>query len=151
MVDVSGKAVTQRTAVAETRVRFPAGVARALGAANYATAKGPVFHTAIVAGVMAAKRTHELIPFCHPLGLERCDVTIEMQGDEAVVRCVVSIHHKTGVEMEALTGASVAALTIYDMCKALSHEIVIADTRLVAKRGGKRDVGTEAPGAGEGR
>ena len=145
MVDVGAKAVTHRTAVAETRVRFPADVAATLDAANYATAKGPVFHTAIVAGVMAAKRTHELIPFCHPLGLERCDVEIEMQGVEAVVRCTVAIHHKTGVEMEALTGASVAALTIYDMCKALSHAIVIADTRLIEKHGGKRDVG----GAGE--
>jgi cyclic pyranopterin monophosphate synthase len=145
MVDVGGKSVTQRTAVAETRVRFPAEVARALGASNYATAKGPVFHTAIVAGVMAAKRTHELIPFCHPLGLERCDIAIEMQGDEAVVRCTVAVHHKTGVEMEALTGASVAALTIYDMCKALSHAIVIAETRLVEKHGGKRDVAAPIP------
>jgi cyclic pyranopterin phosphate synthase len=99
-----------------------------------------VFHTAIVAGVMAAKRTHELIPFCHPLGIERCDVVIDMHGDEAVVRCSVALHHKTGVEMEALTGASIAALTIYDMCKALSHEIVIAETRLIEKQGGKRDV-----------
>ncbi|MCE3284877.1 MAG: molybdenum cofactor biosynthesis protein MoaC [Steroidobacteraceae bacterium] len=140
MVDVGDKPVTQRTAVAETRVRFPAAVAGTLRQAQYATAKGPVFQTAIIAGVMAAKRTHELIPFCHPLGLERCDVAIDMQGDEAVVRCTVSVHHKTGVEMEALTGASIAALTIYDMCKALSHAIVIAETRLVEKHGGKRDV-----------
>ena len=140
MVDVSAKAVTLRTAVAESRVRFPAPVARALRDAGFATRKGPVFHTAIVAGVMAAKRTHELIPFCHPLGLERCDVVIDMHGDEAVVRCTVALHHKTGVEMEALTGASIAALTIYDMCKALSHEIVIADTRLIEKQGGKHDV-----------
>ena len=140
MVDVSTKAVTLRTAVAESRVRFPAAVARALRDAGFATRKGPVFHTAIVAGVMGAKRTHELIPFCHPLGLERCDVVIDMHDDEAVVRCTVSLHHKTGVEMEALTGASIAALTIYDMCKALSHEIVIAETRLVEKHGGKRDV-----------
>jgi cyclic pyranopterin phosphate synthase len=140
MVDVSAKAVTLRTAVAESRVRFPAAVARALRDAEFATSKGPVFHTAIVAGVMAAKRTHELIPFCHPLGLERCDVVIDMHDDEAVVRCTVSLHHKTGVEMEALTGASIAALTIYDMCKALSHEIVIAETRLIEKQGGKREV-----------
>jgi cyclic pyranopterin phosphate synthase len=140
MVDVSAKAVTLRTAVAESRVRFPASVAGALRDAGFATSKGPVFHTAIVAGVMAAKRTHELIPFCHPLGLERCDVVIDMHDDEAVVRCTVSLHHKTGVEMEALTGASIAALTIYDMCKALSHEIVIAETRLIEKQGGKRDV-----------
>jgi cyclic pyranopterin phosphate synthase len=140
MVDVSAKAVTSRTAVAESRVRFPAAVARTLRDAGFATSKGPVFHTAIVAGVMAAKRTHELIPFCHPLGLERCDVAIDMHDDEAVVRCTVSLHHKTGVEMEALTGASIAALTIYDMCKALSHEIVIAETRLIEKQGGKRHV-----------
>jgi cyclic pyranopterin phosphate synthase len=140
MVDVSAKAVTLRTAVAESRVRFPAAVARALRDTGFATAKGPVFHTAIVAGVMAAKRTHELIPFCHPLGLERCDVVIDMHDDEAVVRCTVSLHHRTGVEMEALTGASIAALTIYDMCKALSHEIVIAETRLIEKQGGRRDV-----------
>jgi cyclic pyranopterin phosphate synthase len=140
MVDVSAKAVTLRTAVAETRVRFPAAVASALRDAGFATRKGPVFHTAIVAGVMAAKRTHELIPFCHPLALERCDVVIDMHGDEAVVRCTVALHHKTGVEMEALTGASIAALTIYDMCKALSHEMVIAETRLLEKQGGKRDV-----------
>jgi cyclic pyranopterin monophosphate synthase len=140
MVDVSAKAVTSRTAVAESRVRFPAAVARTLRDAGFATSKGPVFHTAIVAGVMAAKRTHELIPFCHPLALERCDVVIDMHDDEAVVRCTVALHHKTGVEMEALTGASIAALTIYDMCKALSHEIVIAATRLVEKQGGKRDV-----------
>jgi cyclic pyranopterin phosphate synthase len=100
-----------------------------------------VFHTAIVAGVMAAKRTHELIPFCHPLGIENCRVEIDMNDrHEAVVRCAVSVHHKTGVEMEALTGASIAALTVYDMCKALSHEIVIAELRLVGKHGGKRDV-----------
>jgi cyclic pyranopterin phosphate synthase len=100
-----------------------------------------VFQTAIIAGTMAAKRTHELIPFCHPLGIENCKLAIEMEGDDAVVRCTVSVHHKTGVEMEALTGASIAALTIYDMCKALSHDIVIAETRLVEKRGGKSDIG----------
>jgi cyclic pyranopterin phosphate synthase len=145
MVDVSGKAVTRRTAVAETRVRFPAEVAEVLRQSGFATSKGPVFQTAIIAGVMGAKRTHELIPFCHPLGLENCRVEIEMNDrDEAVIRCSVSVHHKTGVEMEALTGASVAALTVYDMCKALSHEMLIGDTRLVEKHGGRRDVGPEA-------
>jgi cyclic pyranopterin phosphate synthase len=105
------------------------------------SAKGPIFDTAIIAGVMAAKRTHELIPFCHPLGIENCRVAIEMDGDAALIRCQVTVHHKTGVEMEALTGASVAALTIYDMCKALSHDIVITDTRLLAKQGGKSTFG----------
>ncbi len=137
MVDVSDKPVTRRTAIAEARVRFPAAVAAALQANGLRSAKGPVFDTAIVAGVMGAKKTHELIPFCHPLGLEKCAITIDMDGDSAVVRCTVSVHHKTGVEMEALTGASVAALTIYDMCKALSHDIVISETRLIAKDGGR--------------
>jgi len=141
MVDVSDKVVTKRTATASSRVRFPAAVAEALRSQQFNTPKGPVFQTAIIAGTMAAKRTHDLIPFCHPLGIEKCSVSIEMEGDEAVVGCTVSVHHKTGVEMEALTGASVAALTIYDMCKALSHDIVIAETRLVSKRGGKSDVG----------
>jgi cyclic pyranopterin phosphate synthase len=142
MVDVGSKPVTHRVAVAEARVRFPAAVAAGLRNRAYTTSKGPVFHTAIVAGVMAAKRTHELIPFCHPLGIENCRIEIDMnEGDEAVVRCTVAVHHRTGVEMEALTGASIAALTIYDMCKALSHEIVIAETRLVAKHGGKHDFG----------
>jgi cyclic pyranopterin phosphate synthase len=141
MVDVGDKVVTKRTATAQTRVRFPADVAEALRSQQFATSKGPVFQTAIIAGTMAAKRTHELIPFCHPLGIENCKLAIEMDGDDAVIRCTVSIHHKTGVEMEALTGSSVAALTIYDMCKALSHDIVIAETRLVEKRGGKSDVG----------
>ena len=88
---------------------------------------------------MGAKRTHELIPFCHPLGMESCKIVIELVGDTAVIRCAVSVHHKTGVEMEALTGASIAALTVYDMCKALSHDIVISETRLLSKEGGKSD------------
>jgi len=141
MVDVSDKVVTKRTATASARVRFPSEVAEALRSQQFNTPKGPVFQTAIIAGTMAAKRTHDLIPFCHPLGIEKCSVLIEMEGDDAIVHCTVSVHHKTGVEMEALTGASVAALTIYDMCKALSHDIVIAETRLVEKRGGKSDVG----------
>ena len=140
MVDVGAKEVTQRIAVAEARVRLPRAVALALRKSGHRTKKGPVFDTAIVAGVMAAKRTHELIPFCHPLGLDHCKVEIEDQkGGEILIRCQVSIHHRTGVEMEALTGASVAALTIYDMCKALSHDIEITGVRLVEKSGGKRD------------
>ena len=90
-----------------------------------------------IAGVMAAKRTHELIPFCHPLGIENCKIEIDMQGDDAVIRCTVAVTHKTGVEMEALTGASVAALTIYDMCKALDKSMVITDIRLETKTGGR--------------
>jgi cyclic pyranopterin phosphate synthase len=138
MVDVSDKAPTKRTAIAEARVHFPAAVATALRASGLRSPKGPVFDTAIVAGVMGAKRTHELIPFCHPLGIENCKIAIELEGDSAVIRCTVTVHHKTGVEMEALTGASIAALTVYDMCKALSHGIVIGDVRLLSKDGGKR-------------
>jgi cyclic pyranopterin monophosphate synthase len=144
MVDVSGKTATKRTATAEALVLFPAAVAAALRDSGLRSPKGPVFDTAVVAGVMGAKRAHELIPFCHPLGIENCQIAIELRGDSAVIRCTVSVHHKTGVEMEALTGASIAALTIYDMCKALSHGIVIDGVRLVAKGGGTRDYHAEA-------
>jgi cyclic pyranopterin monophosphate synthase len=144
MVDVSDKKATKRTATAEARVRFPAAVAAALRDNGLRSPKGPVFDTAIVAGVMGAKRTHELIPFCHPLGLENCRVTVELEDDTAVVRCTVSVHHKTGVEMEALTGASIAALTIYDMCKALSHDMVISSVRLLAKDGGRSSYALKA-------
>jgi cyclic pyranopterin phosphate synthase len=137
MVDVGDKRPTKRTATAEARVRFPSAVAAALRDSGLRSAKGPIFDTAIVAGIMGAKRTHELIPFCHPLGIENCRITIDLDGDAAVIRCTVSVHHKTGVEMEALTGAGIAALTIYDMCKALSHDIVIGDLRLLAKEGGR--------------
>jgi cyclic pyranopterin phosphate synthase len=139
MVDVSDKAVTMREAHARTCVELPDAVLAEVAGDEIATKKGPVFATAIIAGVMAAKKTHELIPFCHPLGLTSCKITVEMQGNAAVIDCRCKVKHKTGVEMEALTGASVAALTIYDMLKALSHDIVIRDTRLVAKSGGKQD------------
>ena len=139
MVDVGDKTPSDREARARSLVRLPAQVLVALDGSDIATKKGPVFATAIIAGVMAAKKTHELIPFCHPLGLDHCAITIEVEGDTAVVECTCRVHHKTGVEMEALTGATVAALTIYDMCKALSHDIVIAETRLLAKSGGKKD------------
>ena len=141
MVDVGDKAVSRRRAVAVSRVVFPVEVAARLrDDAAMTTRKGPVIHTAIIAGVMAAKRTHELIPFCHPLPLEDCKIDIRWDGpDTLVIECAVAVTHRTGVEMEALTGASVAALTVYDMCKALSHDIEISGTRLLAKRGGKRD------------
>ncbi len=151
MVDIAGKQVTRRTAVAESCVRFPPAVAQYLRAHAMRSAKGAVFDTAVIAGVMAAKRTHELIPFCHPLNIESCKIDIEMRADEAFIRCEAALHHKTGVEMEALVGASIAALTIYDMCKALSHEIVIGDTRLVHKDGGRSSFTAEAkPPAGGG-
>ncbi len=140
MVDVSHKDATDRQAHARTIVEFPAVVADQFADGDIQTAKGPVFVTAIVAGVMASKKTHELIPFCHPLGLDNCKITIKMDDmQRAVIDCHCKVHHKTGVEMEALTGATVAALTVYDMCKALSHDIVIGQTRLVSKTGGKED------------
>lgn len=103
--------------------------------------KGPVFTTAIVAGVQAAKRTSDLIPFCHPLPVEDCRVELSLREGGTVVEvdCTVRVTHKTGVEMEAMMGASVAALTVYDMLKGLSHDIVIEETALVSKTGGKRD------------
>ena len=139
MVDVGDKAITTRTATARARVVFPADAPLEAGGV-LRTKKGPVFDTAIIAGVMAAKRTHDLIPFCHPLPLEDCKIEIAWGApNEVVIECSVRATHKTGVEMEALTGASVAALTIYDMCKALTHGIEIRDVALLSKTGGKRD------------
>ncbi len=148
MVDVSGKTVTARSAHARARVLLPEVVRRGLAGGELHSPKGPVFQTAIIAGTMAAKRTHELIPFCHPLGLDGCRITIVMdEGGHAVIDCVARVEHRTGVEMEALTGATVAALTVYDMCKALSHEMVIVDVRLISKSGGKSDIGQPAAAA----
>ena len=139
MVDVSEKTASDREACARTIVHLPDVVAAAIDGDEIQSKKGPVFATAIIAGVMGAKKTHDLIPFCHPLGLEKCDVRIAVDGSDLVIECSCKVHHKTGVEMEALTGATIAALTVYDMCKALSHDIVIAETRLVSKTGGKQD------------
>src|SRR5262245_12075771 len=146
MVDVGAKSATFREASAEATVKLPPAVARELKRTGHRTKKGPVFDTAIVAGVMAAKKTHEIVPFCHPLPLERCTVDIsDRAGGSIHIVCSVAVHHKTGVEMEALVGASTAALTIYDMCKALSHDITIGPVRLLSKRGGKRDFARGKP------
>jgi len=139
MVDVGSKIATAREAVAEARVRLPANVARELARTGHRTKKGPVFDTAVIAGVLAAKRTHELIPFCHPLPIDHVSIDVAAHRGGLTITCTVRVTHRTGVEMEALTGASVAALTVYDMCKALSHDISIETVRLLAKRGGKRD------------
>ena len=142
MVDVSAKQATPRTALAECRVRFPAAVAAQLRAAGMKSAKGGIIDTAIIAGTMAVKRTSELIPFCHPLPIDGCRIVVDWHGENALrIECRVTTIHRTGVEMEAMTGATVAALTIYDMCKALSHAIVIGPAKLSGKRGGKRDFG----------
>lgn len=143
MVDVGAKAATHRMARAQARVLLPAQVAAQLREAGHMTPKGPVLTTANLAGVMGAKATPQLIPLCHPLMLERCRVELTVEGDEIVIVCEVACHGRTGMEMEALTGASVAALTVYDMCKAMSHDIVIREVRLLHKSGGKRDVDVE--------
>lgn len=140
MVDVTEKQVTHRSATARSIVALPAQVFDLLSGSELQSKKGPVFQTAIIAGIMAAKKTGDLIPLCHPLGLDNCNITIQVnEQQEVVIDCTASITAKTGVEMEALVGASIAALTIYDMCKALSHDIIIKETKLIAKTGGKRD------------
>jgi cyclic pyranopterin phosphate synthase len=140
MVDIGGKDVTRRSARASARISLPAAVLELFRDGDLQGPKGPVFQTAIIAGTMAVKRTHELIPFCHPLAIDGCRIEIGLEGGGALVECEVRVEHRTGVEMEALTGATVAALTIYDMCKAVSHEMVISDVRLLAKTGGKCDL-----------
>ncbi len=141
MVDVSAKDTTLRQAEAACWVKLPPEVKAVLNCGEIQSKKGPVIQTAIIAGVMAAKKTHELIPFCHPIALESCKVHIKPDKENNLeVRCICRLHAKTGVEMEALTGASVAALTVYDMCKALSHDIEISTIRLVKKSGGKSDI-----------
>jgi cyclic pyranopterin phosphate synthase len=155
MVDIGGKAATRRMARAEARVWLPAEVLAHFDGSDIRGPKGAVFQTAVIAGIMAAKKTDELIPLCHSLPLDDCKITIAMEetgengggqdlksepaGGHARVECTVKTDHRTGVEMEALTGASVAALTLYDMCKALSHDIVITQVRLMEKTGGKKD------------
>ncbi len=140
MVDVSNKNITQRFAKAQSIVLLPENVWGKLENGDIASKKGPVMNTAIIAGVMAAKNTSNLIPFCHPLQLENCQIRAEFcAGKKLLLECEVKVLGKTGVEMEALMGASVAALTVYDMCKAMSHEIVIEKTYLVKKTGGKSD------------
>jgi cyclic pyranopterin phosphate synthase len=148
MVDVGGKAVTRRTAHAVAVVSLPPPLAALLRDGEIATKKGPVFNSAILAGVMGAKKTSDLIPLCHPLPLDDCKIEIRDAGPEkdggihVEIHCRVQTHAKTGVEMEALTGAAVAALTLYDMGKAVSHGIVIREIRLLEKTGGKSDIRT---------
>lgn len=142
MVDVSDKAITSRKAIAQAIIQLPPEIIGNLDKNNeIVTKKGPVFQTAIIAGTMASKKTSELIPFCHQINLDNCSIKIAWDSDsEVVVTCEVKTTGKTGVEMEALTGASVAALTIYDMCKALSHHIIIQEVKLIGKLGGKSDI-----------
>jgi cyclic pyranopterin phosphate synthase len=137
MVDVSAKNSNKRSAVAEVRVELGAEIIGRFQNNDLQGPKGPVLQTAIIAGTMAVKKTSELIPFCHPLPVEQCGFDIIPDATGLVVRCEVATTGKTGVEMEAMTGASVAALTIYDMCKAMNKGIRILDLHLVSKTGGK--------------
>ncbi len=143
MVDVADKAVTTRRAHARARITLPPEVAASAVNGEIETHKGPVFQTAIIAGTQAAKRTHQLIPFCHPLKLEGCRIEVGLQAGEVVIDCAVRVTDKTGAEMEALTGATVAALTVYDMLKSAARGMVIRKARLIAKTGGKSDDANE--------
>ena len=136
MVDVSGKAVTHRTAVAEAMVHLGPELARMLKETG-STKKGPVIQTAVIAGIQGSKRTSDLIPMCHPLPLSAVEVDIQLEGEKARIQVQVKTSNQTGVEMEALTGASVAALTLYDMCKSISKAMIIESVRLLKKTGGK--------------
>ncbi len=141
MVGIGDKPVTHRTAHAVATVALPPALATLLHGGEIQSPKGPLFQTAILAGVMGAKKTSELIPLCHPLPLEDCKIEVmpSADGSEAAIHCRVATHAKTGVEMEALTGATVAALALYDMGKSVGPGIEIKHVRLLEKTGGKRD------------
>lgn len=138
MVDVGDKQITQRVAVARATMVVEEAILDRLENKELFTKKGPVFQTAILAGIMGSKKTSDLIPLCHPLPLDKCEVKITINAAREIeIDCTAKTTGKTGVEMEALTGASVAALTIYDMCKGFSHNIVIKEIKLMKKTGGK--------------
>tara|TARA_R110002167_G_scaffold58047_11_gene164804 strand:- start:1371 stop:1844 length:474 start_codon:yes stop_codon:yes gene_type:complete len=139
MVDVSEKTVTPRAAVASGRVEFPLDVYELLARQNFLGGKGSIVQTAIIAGIQAVKKTSELIPLCHQISLSKIQIDIQPVNQALEIVCRVNCNERTGVEMEALTGVSVSALTIYDMCKALSHDIVITNIQLERKTGGKND------------
>ncbi|GAA5484050.1 cyclic pyranopterin monophosphate synthase MoaC [Haloferula sargassicola] len=144
MVDVSAKNITPRAATAEALVHVNEAVAAQFDGTDLVSKKGPVFQTAILAGIMGAKQTSNLIPLCHPLPLDSVKIDITFTDHTATIRCTARTTGKTGVEMEALTGASIAALTLHDMCKALDPAITITQVRLVEKTGGKSDFGGKA-------
>lgn len=139
MVDVGEKKVTVREAEAQSIVWLGKEHIDLFEKAGWENKKGGILQTAIIAGTMAAKKTGDLIPMCHPLGLESCKITIEVQSESLKITCICRLEAKTGVEMEAMVGASIAALTIYDMCKSVSKGIVIQETKLIRKSGGKSD------------
>jgi cyclic pyranopterin phosphate synthase len=139
MVDVGAKQVIQREAEAQAIVWLGKETVSLFEKAGWENKKGSILQTAIIAGTMAAKKTGDLIPMCHPLGLESCKITIDVLEEHLKISCICSLEAKTGVEMEAMVGASVAALTIYDMCKSVSKGIIIQETKLIRKSGGKSD------------
>lgn len=139
MVDVGDKMVTRRVAIAQSIIDPPQMLLDLLENNEIYTKKGPVFHTAIIAGTMAAKKTADLIPFCHPLPMDSCKIDIKIENRQIFIIAEVTVTAKTGVEMEALTAASVAALTVYDMCKAVAPGMVIKETKLLTKTGGKKN------------
>jgi len=141
MVNVIDKKITKRRAVAQAKMFLGKEIVTLLNGSEIHTKKGPVFQTAIIAGVQAVKKTSDLIPMCHPLPLDGIDIDIQFLNKESInILCTVEMEGKTGVEMEALTGASIAALTVYDMCKAISQKMVIQDIMVMKKTGGKSDV-----------
>ena len=139
MVDVSSKQVTVRTAIASGKVVFPSNVFAKLASQNFLGHKGSIIQTAVIAGIQAAKKTSELIPLCHQINLTKIQIDITPVDTALQITCKVKCNEQTGVEMEALTGVSVSALTIYDMCKALSHDIKVSEIQLEHKTGGKND------------
>ncbi len=139
MVDVSGKDITERIAMAQSRVEFPVEAFSVVSENGFNTKKGNLVQTAVLAGIGAAKKTSDLIPLCHNIPISKVEIDINPIENGFEISCFVKTTGQTGVEMEALTGASVAALCIYDMCKALSHNIVLGPTKLMQKKGGKRD------------
>lgn len=141
MVDVGDKKITKRQATAVAKMFLGEAIISLFENEELKTKKGPVFQTAIIAGIQAVKKTSELIPMCHPLLINAVDVSIKVcNATEIEILCTVKIEGKTGVEMEALTGANIAALTVYDMCKAISQEMIIKEVKLVHKSGGKSDI-----------
>ncbi len=139
MVDVSKKDITQRSATASAKVFFPKEVFAKLAGQDFLGHKGSIIQTAVIAGIQAVKKTSELIPLCHQINLSKIKIDIHPIQNALQIKCIVKCNEKTGVEMEALTGVSVSALTIYDMCKALSHDIHISEIQLEQKTGGKND------------
>ena len=139
MVSVQEKKATNRMARARATVLLNEEILNQFEGNEIATKKGPVFQTAIIAGILGAKKTGDLIPLCHPIGMDHCEIDIQMENGEVLIDCVARVKAKTGIEMEALTGATIAALTINDMCKSFGHEILIKDIKLMEKRGGKKD------------